>query len=162
MKNRTFLLVLAALVFFTVPPMMHGQQKIASQQQTEIYSCPMHPDVTSTKPGNCSKCGMALVKVNEQKASTESKTTARDKVHEAKKLLLDAKKQLAREGKYSCCTQDPCNQCLLDHQSCSCERDVKAGKPVCPECYGGWQRGEGKFKSIKPSDVKTEFSGHKH
>lgn len=40
--------------------------------------------------------------------------------------------------------------------------NVKAGKPVCPECYGGWQRGEGKVKNIKPSDVKTEFSGHKH
>lgn len=24
------------------------------------YSCPMHPDVTSDKPGKCSKCGMDL------------------------------------------------------------------------------------------------------
>lgn len=86
----------------------------------------------------------------------------KEKVKEAKRLLLDAKKQLTREGKYSCCTQEPCNQCQLDHQSCPCEKDIKAGKPVCPECYGGWLRGEGKVKNIKPSDVKTEFSGHKH
>jgi hypothetical protein len=26
------------------------------------YACPMHPDVTSDKPGTCPKCGMALVK----------------------------------------------------------------------------------------------------
>jgi len=26
------------------------------------YSCPMHPEVTSGKPGSCPKCGMALVK----------------------------------------------------------------------------------------------------
>ena len=26
------------------------------------YVCPMHPEVTSDKPANCSKCGMALVK----------------------------------------------------------------------------------------------------
>lgn len=26
----------------------------------KTYTCPMHPDVTSDKPGKCSKCGMAL------------------------------------------------------------------------------------------------------
>ena len=27
-----------------------------------MYSCPMHPEITSDKHGKCSKCGMALVK----------------------------------------------------------------------------------------------------
>ena len=27
-----------------------------------IYTCPMHPEVTSDKPGSCPKCGMTLVK----------------------------------------------------------------------------------------------------
>jgi hypothetical protein len=26
-----------------------------------VYACPMHPDVTSTNPGTCPKCGMNLV-----------------------------------------------------------------------------------------------------
>lgn len=26
----------------------------------KMYTCPMHPDVTSDKPGKCSKCGMEL------------------------------------------------------------------------------------------------------
>jgi protein SCO1/2 len=39
--------------------------------QTARYSCPMHPDVVSTKPGKCRKCGMTLVK---QSAKTETKT----------------------------------------------------------------------------------------
>jgi len=26
------------------------------------YTCPMHPEVVSDKPGTCSKCGMDLVK----------------------------------------------------------------------------------------------------
>jgi transcription initiation factor IIE alpha subunit len=31
--------------------------------QKAIYHCPMHPEVTSNKPGKCSKCGMELVKI---------------------------------------------------------------------------------------------------
>jgi hypothetical protein len=31
------------------------------------YTCPMHPEITSDKPGTCSKCGMDLV----QKASVQ-------------------------------------------------------------------------------------------
>ena len=34
------------------------------KMSTAMYSCPMHPEVTSNKPGKCSKCGMALVKKN--------------------------------------------------------------------------------------------------
>jgi hypothetical protein len=26
-----------------------------------VYTCPMHPEVTSDKPGKCPKCGMTLV-----------------------------------------------------------------------------------------------------
>ena len=34
-----------------------------SSDETAIYVCPMHPEVTSTTPGaTCPKCGMALVK----------------------------------------------------------------------------------------------------
>ena len=27
-----------------------------------MYTCPMHPEVKSNKPGSCPKCGMDLVK----------------------------------------------------------------------------------------------------
>ena len=27
-----------------------------------VYTCPMHPEVTSGRPGECTKCHMALVK----------------------------------------------------------------------------------------------------
>jgi hypothetical protein len=36
----------------------------ASTQPTTLkvtYTCPMHPEVISDKPGNCPKCGMSLV-----------------------------------------------------------------------------------------------------
>jgi hypothetical protein len=39
----------------------HSQHGAAA---TTIYTCPMHPEVTSDKPGTCPRCGMALVKKN--------------------------------------------------------------------------------------------------
>lgn len=36
------------------------------------YSCPMHPQIIKDEPGNCSICGMALVKV-ERKANSDKK-----------------------------------------------------------------------------------------
>ena len=39
-----------------------------------LYTCPMHPEVTSDKPGKCPKCGMDLVKV-EKKSSGKKQGT---------------------------------------------------------------------------------------
>jgi hypothetical protein len=30
------------------------------REGTTVYACPMHPEVTSERPGTCHKCGMAL------------------------------------------------------------------------------------------------------
>jgi hypothetical protein len=35
----------------------------SKEQTKEVYSCPMHPEVFSDKPGKCPKCGMTLQKV---------------------------------------------------------------------------------------------------
>jgi hypothetical protein len=38
--------------------------KDAHQKIVKVkYTCPMHPEVISDKPGKCPKCGMTLVKV---------------------------------------------------------------------------------------------------
>jgi protein SCO1/2 len=46
------------LLFGFVPPMNF----VAAQTRKPAghYECPMHPDVTSKKPGKCPKCGMTL------------------------------------------------------------------------------------------------------
>ena len=41
-------------------------------QQSNIYTCPMHPEVVQDKPGNCPKCGMNLVPV---KAEADKSTS---------------------------------------------------------------------------------------
>lgn len=40
----------------------HAAGASAAPAAEAMYSCPMHPEITSDKPGTCPKCGMALVK----------------------------------------------------------------------------------------------------
>lgn len=39
-----------------------GSTGTTIEQKTVAYTCPMHPDIKSDKPGKCPKCGMDLVK----------------------------------------------------------------------------------------------------
>jgi hypothetical protein len=133
----------------------------ASISQAAAYACPMHPDVASDKPGTCKVCGMDLRLVT-QPAEEPDTLTPEQQILRAKNDLQRATAGLVRDGSYRCCIQEPCLECALAHQSCTCLHDLKAGKPVCPECYGGWQRGEGRVPSIKASDVKVSYSDHKH
>jgi hypothetical protein len=47
--------------------MMGKEMKAGSKKKGDkkdmsgTYTCPMHPEVTSDKPGKCTKCGMDLV-----------------------------------------------------------------------------------------------------
>ncbi len=42
----------------------HGGTQTQPAAAATAYTCPMHPEVTSDKPGSCPKCGMTLVKKN--------------------------------------------------------------------------------------------------
>ncbi len=50
--------------------------KKETTKNISMYSCPMHPEITSDKEGKCSKCGMALTKKTMPKAVTKSETHA--------------------------------------------------------------------------------------
>jgi FtsP/CotA-like multicopper oxidase with cupredoxin domain len=47
----------------TTMPKTIGMNKkdTVPNQQPVTYTCPMHPEIHSTKPGNCPKCGMKLI-----------------------------------------------------------------------------------------------------
>ena len=38
------------------------EKNIQSTKQEDVYTCPMHPQITRNKPGDCPICGMKLVK----------------------------------------------------------------------------------------------------
>lgn len=41
---------------------MKGMEQKPKEAAENYYTCPMHPEVQETKPGNCPICGMTLVK----------------------------------------------------------------------------------------------------
>ncbi|MES1181786.1 MAG: multicopper oxidase domain-containing protein [Flavobacterium sp.] len=57
MKKITIIILL--LAFYSLA---QAQKETKQQPQPVTYTCPMHPEIHATKPGNCPRCGMKLVK----------------------------------------------------------------------------------------------------
>jgi len=60
MLLKAFLALLIVVAFSMPGSVVVMAQKKPKQQQSVTYSCPMHPDFKSKKPGRCPKCGMTL------------------------------------------------------------------------------------------------------
>ncbi len=69
--------------------------------------------------------------------------------------LKDAKRSLARDGKYSCCISPSCDFCAISVGQCPCNENLSEGKPVCHECKGGWMAGHGVVEDVNPEEVQT-------
>jgi hypothetical protein len=62
---------------------------------------------------------------------------------------IDALKQsLGQEGKYACCVEPWCNQCLLRDGECHCREQVRAEGPCCGECTEAWLDGRGAVEGV--------------
>ena len=65
MKKITLAIFILAGFSFAQAQDMKGMdmsKKETKQAQQVAYTCPMHPEIHATKPGNCPKCGMKLIK----------------------------------------------------------------------------------------------------
>lgn len=73
MKYLFVLITLFASTFSVSAQKSKGSQK--SDTSTAVgqtsYTCPMHPEVTSGKPGQCTKCGMNLTQSKKEQMKAE-------------------------------------------------------------------------------------------
>jgi membrane fusion protein, copper/silver efflux system len=69
-------IIVAAIIGVFVPGRYNNTQRKMTVSETakDLYYCPMHPNFTSDRPGDCAICGMSLVKreVNPRESSKQS------------------------------------------------------------------------------------------
>ena len=70
------LILLSAALPLTEAAQVNAQARSNPQQQDARYTCPMHREVSSAKPGSCPKCGMALRLVADKVAAGAGNNSA--------------------------------------------------------------------------------------
>jgi len=68
MKAKIFIILLAGILIgaaatYFIAPMARTSDKEIQEGEKQLYSCGMHPEVISDKPGNCPICGMKLTPI---------------------------------------------------------------------------------------------------
>jgi len=124
--NKPLLLLLIMLCFqqtlYAEHP-EHSHSLFASIQT--VYTCPMHPEVKSGKPGNCPKCGMKLV-VQKTKATKPSTPAPVKKAPAPKPASRGATASPEKK------TEAPVPAIIY---TCPMHPEVKSDKPGnCPKC----------------------------
>lgn len=90
MKKLTFLIFVLSIYSF-------AEAKVLQQSQPVTYTCVMHPEIHATKPGNCPKCGMTLIK-EKPKTSVKKNLPKQDKIQYPKKDVI-TKDTISYSGK---------------------------------------------------------------
>jgi len=122
----------------------------------EVYYCPMHPTLTSDKPGDCPICNMKLVKKQETKSQIPNpksqKVKAEDKGDEA--LLHASHDKTAREKlPHEICIE---HKCTMKGCPMMVKVDLKPGEKItCPICGEYITTASGKLLPAAASAPKT-------
>jgi len=107
----------------------HDGHNIPLQQnpQPVVYTCPMHPEIQNSKPGNCPKCGMKLV-VQKKKTVTVKKVVPSKKSQPSKMGDMGDMKTPPQKKATGKITQEVSYTCTM-------HPEIHASEPGnCPKC----------------------------
>jgi len=92
---------------FIENPEKHTQKK---EEMKEVYTCPMHPEVKSDKPGECPECGMKLEKkmvpmkqMHGKEGMQEHKMHKMHEMHKSGKIEMQEHMEHKETGDKLCC-----------------------------------------------------------
>lgn len=94
MKKIILISALAVFAIFTITAngnTLNQAQAEKIETKKVVYTCSMHPEVVSDKPGNCPKCGMELEKktaVKNDSVKNETAKTDSTKMHHSKCCMM--------------------------------------------------------------------------
>ncbi len=72
-NRRAFILAILSSIIISCTKKIEVVQK--ATDQSAYYTCPMHPEIKQSGPGNCPICGMRLVKVEAKQPDTKEKAS---------------------------------------------------------------------------------------
>ncbi|MGI8634509.1 MAG: multicopper oxidase domain-containing protein, partial [Segetibacter sp.] len=145
--------------------------KQENKKQTERYTCVMHPEIQSSKPGNCPKCGMKLVKktvkVQTSKSATQKPDMQMSKetmpANHMKDMKMDMPMPKAKEGieqnmQGMQMDNNQKEQANPARYTCVMHPEIHSSEPGnCPKC--GMKLVKEKPKAvIKPTDNKDKMN----
>ncbi len=81
----------------------------------------------------------------------ELKTEAQ--VARVKGEVEEAKNNLSQQGRYACCVDPPCSQCLLKYGECRCRDVIRKGGHACGECNDAWMEGKGIVEGVSAAEL---------
>ncbi|WP_145859719.1 multicopper oxidase domain-containing protein [Pedobacter suwonensis] len=149
MKNilTVFLLMLYSVVSAQDMKGMKMDKNGSAGQAKVIYTCVMHPEIQSEKPGNCPKCGMKLI-LQKGKADKAKTADPVKKKQEAKKGAMEGMKMPAEKME-----RNPKPESVT--YTCPMHPEIHDSKPGnCPKCGMRLIKEKPKASSEKTGEMK--------
>lgn len=76
-----------------------------------------------------------------------------DQIARIRGEVAEVKASLAREGRYVCCVEPVCTECLMRFGECHCREALREEGPCCGECTEAWIEGKGIVEGISAWEV---------
>jgi hypothetical protein len=67
--------------------------------------------------------------------------------------LAEIKNNLSHQGRYSCCVDPPCTECLFKYGQCLCREMIRQQRAACGECTQGWIDGKGIVEGVDAREL---------
>jgi hypothetical protein len=118
----------------------------AAQNAPQVVAQTMPDGASMDQGGMADRQAMMMKKMMDARPKALKRAAA---------TVQKVKAEALKKGMYNCCLKHPCDWCALKMGACPCGKNAAMGKPVCNECKGGWEAGDGAIPGLTADQIKT-------